>query len=257
MFNFFKKKEKQVDLTVNKQHEQDYTPFADTTKPADNTASFEIPDFTEDDLNFDLGLGEFMPGKDQSIINTQEIQTSSAPSQTSYTAQADSNFVQPIQTAQQIQPAQSQVQNDDTAIALVQDASDEELPEFQVFPSLESTLDFGAPARVTQRKILPSNAPLNKPKQNVVKQEVKPVQMNPVQIMAEGKFMPKEDYVKTILLSDELVNRSAVAQSQIAGIISTSEAQSIGIEDLRNTARTIGGSLMIADSKLFGDGDGK
>jgi hypothetical protein len=72
MFGFSKKKSEPVAPVPPAQNAQNITlmkPASNTsgfaqkpgTKVEDETASFQIPDFTEDDLNFDLGIGEFIP----------------------------------------------------------------------------------------------------------------------------------------------------------------------------------------------------
>lgn len=82
-------------------------PVQPITKVEDEVASFEIPDFTEDDLNFDLGIGEFMPDAGQSPNIPPQVQRQPMQKQMQNPSPAPLNVQPPVQV-QQVQPIQPQ-----------------------------------------------------------------------------------------------------------------------------------------------------
>ncbi len=264
MFEFFKKKAKQVDLAAGKLQEKGHSTYTESTKTVDNMTSFEIPDFTEEDLNFDLGLGEFMSEKDRTSIVPQVMPNSQATaSSTSQFApsvnKVSSDLVQPttqsLSNNQEMQTKQTENKIEPVeTFTSKQDFPNEELPKFQVFSPSDSNLDLDVLMKSTPKK---AGNYVNNKNKNIEKKETKLVQADIVKQLVEVKFIEKEAYAKTILLSDELTKDTAVAQSQIVSIISNSETQNLDVEELMGTMRSIGDALMAADSKLFGEVDGK
>lgn len=65
-FNIFKKKGEDTTQPTIETSPQTNNPT--TTKSVDEKATFEIPDFSEEDLDFDLGIDEFMPKENENPL---------------------------------------------------------------------------------------------------------------------------------------------------------------------------------------------
>ena len=83
-FNIFKKnKKKELDAGLSEKSLDDRAKEAtSTTTSEDGNATFEIPDFSEEDLDFDIGQEDFMPKEEakaeNSLEDLKEIEKSSS-----------------------------------------------------------------------------------------------------------------------------------------------------------------------------------
>jgi len=313
MFNFLKKKgENQIMVQpmppprgdsnpFNQSNNQPTNPLSNPqnfqqTKVEDDVASFEIPDFSEDDLNFDLGLGEFMPESSMQrkemiepkglpipelkpTTNTNVEQGFSIPPPPMPSASSEPVAVQ-IQTQPTIVPeTKVETISKDKAVsdinieikpqivsmpsvapvvivkdekenkfswsagATEEDSPDDDLPKFNIIPTLS----------LAEIKDIEVKSAKQKKKVVKVQKEIK--EETPVQSSLEGLFLPKSTFNKLVIIADDTTRKSLSADFQKAGIMQISETQEVYISDLTKTLKTIMESLLLADEKLFGEGE--
>jgi hypothetical protein len=213
MFGFSKKKSEPVAPVPPAQNAQNITlmqpaskPFGFPQKPVtrveDETATFQIPDFTEDDLNFDLGIGEFIPNPNapnanQNVPNSNLNAPSShpAPNQmrsTNPSAPATQNYARddlppPVPEMQMQQYRQEMMQQEaqmpqNTAVEQQQMSPPQMQPEAEV-QMQEPELELEELPPLDDELAVPvQKAPEQKPVQNV------PVQRQQVEHEAEEEF---------------------------------------------------------------------
>lgn len=266
------------------------------TKVEDDVASFEIPDFSEDDLNFDLGLGEFMPEsstqkkeiiepkglpipelKPTTNINVEQsfpvppppmplvtlepaaIQTQMQP------AIVPENKVEKISKDESISDINVEIKPQIVSVPSVspvvvvkdekenkfswsagpteEDSPDDDLPKFNITPTLSL-------AEIKNIEVKTA-----KQKKKVVKAQKETKEETPVQSSLEGLFLPKNVFNKLVIIADDTTKKSLSADFQKAGIMQISETQEAYISDLTKTLKSIMESLLLADEKLFGEGE--
>jgi hypothetical protein len=272
MLGFFRKKEQPAPPKEEKVPEKDFAPLNGGEQDGEKNASFEVPDFTEDDLNFDLGLGEFISEGKQSDLDVKSSQAENSQAKKTPAEGVLKPAPQPAQPSVQqavqktpapardgmidipgqgIAPASSPPVHG--ALAAQGEVPDDELPRFQVERAFSAS-DF-AQERI-QAPRSPSQVKEDRAEERRKAREAEK-ERRAVQTPQQGVFITKEDYSRTILLSDETVSKSSVGQSQLSGMLSASESQGAVLDELRSTLRAIGESLMFTDSRLFGQGDGR
>ncbi|MGV8168426.1 MAG: hypothetical protein ACP5N3_00045 [Candidatus Nanoarchaeia archaeon] len=271
MFSFFKKKMREPEAPQHVAVNKDFVPFQQT-KVEDDVASFEVPDFSEDDMNFDLGLGEFLSEKTQGLPMPKGLPVDAPPAPTVPPANppqiqpaqnSEVSKMQPPLTAPQettsmpvfeeekipekkeeAAPAQSQTQISWAAEPAEEEAPDEDLPKFSV--SAPISLSDTKPAEPAQPKVQGKSL-------KTVKQTA-PIKLEAekVQTAKEGLFLPKQHYTKMIILAEDTSKKSESADKIKSEFVSLSDNKDLTIEALIKNMKSIRDSVMLADSKLFG-----
>jgi N-glycosylase/DNA lyase len=130
-----------------------------------------------------------------------------------------------------------------SAGASEQDSPDDDLPKFNITP----TLSF---AEIKDIEVKTANQ-----KKKVVKVQKEIKEETPVQSSLEGLFLPKSTFNKLVIIADDTTRKSLAADFQKAGITQISEMQEVYISDLTKTLKSMTESLLLADGKLFGEGE--
>lgn len=279
MFNFFKKEMKAPQAPPQMAKNADFAPFQQT-KVEDDLASFEVPDFTEDDLNFDLGLGEFMPKgnnepqlpfpqglptevsevppmpkKDESLVQPDALSIEPKTEEKSnqyneFISEEEKEIVPENQNLQQTTKSVEEHVEEHNNLAwgedIQADSPDDDLPKFNT----SSTMSFSELKEITEEK----------PKTQITKKTSKQkkeaiLEKEAVQEPSQGLFLPKSTYTKMIILTDDTTKKAASAEAIKSGFLSISEAQDSNVDELTKTMKSIRDSLMLTDAKLFGKGD--
>ncbi|MFA6073591.1 MAG: hypothetical protein WC758_05745 [Candidatus Woesearchaeota archaeon] len=275
MFDFLKKKSLEAPKSPkNGVPKQEFVPIQQS-KVEDEVASFEIPDFTEEDLNFDLGLGEFMPNSNEPKLPIPQGLSIDVPEDKikplpplisasqlneSNSMQKNMNQVESIETKafaedpiKEIIPPQKLDVNQTKFQWLSEDVQTElpsdDLPKFNV----QGGLSFSDLNLIYSKNEIDKN--INKKTEHKSTKQKKVE--NTVIKSSDGLFIPKKEHNKIIILSDDTCKKTTSAESIKANFISLSEQQDININELEKTMKSIRDSVLLVDSKLFAEGDTK
>jgi hypothetical protein len=243
MFNFFGKKNKlqEPQQPPGLTDKSNLAPAS--TKVEDDVASFEIPDFTEDDLDFDLGISEFMPEPDANM-QPQVSSTDAINNGASSSASSKQDALQSGQYAQQ------GVANEVPKPENPEQEESEEIPKFNVEPA-------AAPSDTD--KDWTSDKPETKKKAETKKENPLPVLPNhkPYGYESEDFFISEDKYDKAVILVEDTIKKSARAEAIKTDSFELSDSKKQNIEKLTKLVKSITDSLMDTDTRIFEQGDAR
>lgn len=252
MFGFSKKKE----------DSQSQQAAPQTSKIEDDNATFEIPDFSDDDLNFDLGIGEFVP------LDTADGSPKGLPTAPSEVPKPDEIPPMPFHPGTQAVQAKplidvkTKVSQPDSFPALGKIAEHEAQPQIEEEPdeedltvlpkfSTQGEVNLADDVRVAPEKHEKKQkyaAKKTLPKIHIDKNEPK----HYAQAGPEGFFVPKDVYKKIILLSDDILKQLSSGDESVRAMHAISKQNKDIITDADREAKSIRDMMMSADSMLFG-----
>ncbi len=263
MFGFSKKK-KQVEQqsqplqpAQSSQGNTDIPPPAINEEPAQE--SFEIPDFTEDDLNFDLGIGEFMPDQASSSGMGQQIPLN--PMQSQSPADITGNNIpqtNEVQSFEGFPPVDEnkakEVTPSNKGEAPVEDEN--EIPKFEV-PLSESLSDAvnDKKKKHEKKEAKPKRELIREMESDLMAQAKQRKEQAPPP--SRGIFMQSAVYDKTVILMDDTIKKSSYGESIKSKLSSIMDSEKQHSDDLGKMSRAILESLLNCDARLFEKGDEK
>lgn len=248
MFGFLKKKDNLPAQGAGQRQPQGQS--FQSTKVEDDMASFEIPDFTDDDLNFDLGIGEFMPQggippvpqekKQEPVPEEQPPMQESAKDEAEFEVQKTE---EQKEAGDELPPAPTQ-EDVPKEINNLKDVDPDELPKF----AIDSPEEIPAVPVEEKHKKTKVHKKEHTSHQAKKKDEIKHF----AQASPEGFFVPKDVYRKIIILADDTTKKGIEGQEIRREFSVLSKTRKDIIASADKDAKDIKDSLLSMDSRLFG-----
>jgi hypothetical protein len=269
MFSFSKKK-KQIEIVQPQQ--PNLVPSAAPPQPikeAENPAEYQIPDFTEEDLNFDLGLGEFTP--EYAHPAPQDTNNQMAPTSAPETNLSQNQNLQTSKTSKEedmipsandlsmYEQAEKQFKDNET-IRKMPKAEEHSVDEDTEIPKFDVSNDFNLGNIHSESKKELSKK--EKPKKERITELEKEI-MATAQIKKDAAvpsrsiFMSSEIYDKTVILTEDTLKKAVYGESVKSKFSAISESKKQQVDELSKLTRSILDSLLNCDAKLFEKGDEK
>ncbi|MFT4261656.1 MAG: hypothetical protein ACMXX9_04460 [Candidatus Woesearchaeota archaeon] len=208
-------------------------PLDNTTKSVDENASFEIPDFSEEDLDFDLGIEDFMP-EDKPMMEDQKESELDKPLQDHNQFRDFFQFEggQELQTDPNSQYSDIALEDTNSEILEENSATEQEVNDFDL-PKIE----------VEQKEELP-----------LFELEQKEEKESNIQSYSDQKivFLERHKYADII---DLQIDMKLELVDQIGSVLKSQKLPKLELniyEDIKEQLDSIQHSLLYIDKKLFG-----
>jgi hypothetical protein len=217
-------------------------------------SSFDVPDFSEEDLNFDIGLDDFAPEKpvDKALLEIPETM----PAQTGPTQ----NLLQLQPTLAPPQPVDTTLSEPSTSNSAAEEPADEDLPKFDI-PAFSNypTEELFTPEKPKKNKKLPEPKPERKLAEIKTAPAVTEKQLNEVfsDEMAQRMevFIEKENYKQLMSIEDRMLQDLKENLQKSNNALLMVKIYDESYSTLSRTLMDMQKRLLALDQKIFEKGD--